>query len=84
MVRIVVFSVFNQGDDGKSWYILLKGSVNVVIYGKVLVAIAIHNIIGFYSSIVERKILSTLRMFDHCAGAKRFSILIIFFFNSKS
>ena len=27
--------VFNQGDDGKSWYIILKGSVNVVIYGKV-------------------------------------------------
>ena len=29
------FSVFNQGDEGKSWYIILKGSVNVVIYGKV-------------------------------------------------
>ena len=28
-------SVFNQGDEGKSWYIILKGSVNVVIYGKV-------------------------------------------------
>ncbi len=26
--------VFNQGDEGKSWYIILKGSVNVVIYGK--------------------------------------------------
>lgn len=30
-----LFSVFNQGDEGKSWYIILKGSVNVVIYGKV-------------------------------------------------
>ena len=30
------FSVFNQGDEGKSWYIILKGSVNVVIYGKVM------------------------------------------------
>lgn len=27
--------MFNQGDEGKSWYIILKGSVNVVIYGKV-------------------------------------------------
>ena len=31
------FSVFNQGDEGKSWYIILKGSVNVVIYGKVCI-----------------------------------------------
>ncbi|KAJ8308596.1 hypothetical protein KUTeg_013470 [Tegillarca granosa] len=30
----IIFSVFNQGDEGKSWYIILKGSVNVVIYGK--------------------------------------------------
>lgn len=27
--------MFNQGDEGTSWYIILKGSVNVVIYGKV-------------------------------------------------
>ena len=27
--------MFHQGDEGKSWYIILKGSVNVVIYGKV-------------------------------------------------
>ncbi|XP_071956083.1 rap guanine nucleotide exchange factor 4-like isoform X2 [Antedon mediterranea] len=26
--------LFNQGDDGKSWYIILHGSVNVEIYGK--------------------------------------------------
>ncbi|GIY16401.1 rap guanine nucleotide exchange factor 4 [Caerostris darwini] len=26
--------LFNQGDEGKSWFIILKGSVNVVIYGK--------------------------------------------------
>lgn len=32
---ICLLSVFNQGDEGKSWYIILKGSVNVVIYGKV-------------------------------------------------
>uniref|UniRef100_A0A668ULA8 Rap guanine nucleotide exchange factor (GEF) 4 n=1 Tax=Oreochromis aureus TaxID=47969 RepID=A0A668ULA8_OREAU len=28
--------LFNQGEEGTSWYIILKGSVNVVIYGKVL------------------------------------------------
>lgn len=28
-------SVFNQGEEGTSWYIIQKGSVNVVIYGKV-------------------------------------------------
>uniref|UniRef100_A0A3P8TXK0 Rap guanine nucleotide exchange factor 4 n=1 Tax=Amphiprion percula TaxID=161767 RepID=A0A3P8TXK0_AMPPE len=27
--------LFNQGEEGTSWYIILKGSVNVVIYGKV-------------------------------------------------
>lgn len=32
------FSVFNQGDEGRSWYILLKGSVDVVIHGKGTVA----------------------------------------------
>ncbi|MEQ2310582.1 Rap guanine nucleotide exchange factor 4, partial [Ameca splendens] len=26
--------LFHQGEEGKSWYIILKGSVNVVIYGK--------------------------------------------------
>ncbi|XP_014767653.1 rap guanine nucleotide exchange factor 4 isoform X1 [Octopus bimaculoides] len=26
--------LFRQGDEGKSWYIILKGSVNVSIYGK--------------------------------------------------
>ncbi|XP_034042266.1 rap guanine nucleotide exchange factor 4-like isoform X1 [Thalassophryne amazonica] len=26
--------LFNQGDEGTSWYIILKGSVNVLIYGK--------------------------------------------------
>ncbi|XP_052377969.1 rap guanine nucleotide exchange factor 4 isoform X2 [Oncorhynchus keta] len=26
--------LFNQGEEGASWYIILKGSVNVVIYGK--------------------------------------------------
>lgn len=27
--------MFSQGEEGTSWYIILKGSVNVVIYGKV-------------------------------------------------
>lgn len=30
--------VFNQGDEGRSWYIILKGSVDVVIHGKGTVA----------------------------------------------
>lgn len=30
-------AVFNQGEEGTSWYIIQKGSVNVVIYGKVCV-----------------------------------------------
>uniref|UniRef100_A0A061QHS2 Putative rap guanine nucleotide exchange factor n=1 Tax=Cupiennius salei TaxID=6928 RepID=A0A061QHS2_CUPSA len=29
--------LFNQGDEGKSWFIILRGSVNVVIYGKGIV-----------------------------------------------
>lgn len=32
------FSVFNQGEEGTSWYIIQKGSVNVVIYGKVCIS----------------------------------------------
>jgi Rap guanine nucleotide exchange factor 4 len=30
----MVFAVFNQGDEGRSWYIILRGSVDVVIHGK--------------------------------------------------
>ncbi|KAI5187710.1 Rap Guanine Nucleotide Exchange Factor 4 [Manis pentadactyla] len=30
--------LFNQGEEGTSWYIILKGSVNVVIYGKVCIS----------------------------------------------
>ena len=32
---LFLVAVFSQGDEGKSWYIIMKGSVNVVIYGKV-------------------------------------------------
>ena len=28
------YLVFSQGDEGKSWYIILKGSVQCIIYGK--------------------------------------------------
>lgn len=35
---LLLFSVFNQGEEGTSWYIIQKGSVNVVIYGKVCVS----------------------------------------------
>lgn len=30
----IICLVFNQGDEGKSWYIILKGSVQCLIYGK--------------------------------------------------
>ena len=29
--------VFHQGDEGRSWFIILRGSVNVVKYGKGIV-----------------------------------------------
>lgn len=32
------FLVFNQGDEAKSWYIILKGAVDVSINGKGVVA----------------------------------------------
>lgn len=35
MLCFFSLSVFSQGEEGTSWYIILKGSVNVVIYGKV-------------------------------------------------
>ncbi len=31
------FLVFTQGDAGKSWYVILKGSVQCVVYGKGIV-----------------------------------------------
>ncbi|XP_059352336.1 rap guanine nucleotide exchange factor 4-like isoform X2 [Daphnia carinata] len=42
LANIIVFEshpraetvLFNQGDEGTSWYVILKGSVNVVIHGK--------------------------------------------------
>lgn len=37
-LKIIATTVFNQGDEGRSWYILLKGSVDVVIHGKGTVA----------------------------------------------
>uniref|UniRef100_A0A671Z213 Rap guanine nucleotide exchange factor 4b n=1 Tax=Sparus aurata TaxID=8175 RepID=A0A671Z213_SPAAU len=33
--------LFNQGEEGTSWYIIQKGSVNVVIYGKVCVCVCL-------------------------------------------
>lgn len=41
-VVFVFYSVFNQGEEGTSWYIIQKGSVNVVIYGKVRVSARIQ------------------------------------------
>jgi signal-transduction protein with cAMP-binding, CBS, and nucleotidyltransferase domain len=33
------FLVFTQGDEGESWYIILKGSVQCVVYGKGVVGV---------------------------------------------
>jgi CRP-like cAMP-binding protein len=33
-IPVPISAVFNQGDEGVSWYVILKGSVNVVIHGK--------------------------------------------------
>lgn len=38
IISFHIFTVFNQGDEGRSWYIILKGSVDVVIHGKGTVA----------------------------------------------
>jgi len=29
--------LFRQGDKGKSWYVIIKGSVNVLIHNKVTI-----------------------------------------------
>lgn len=29
--------LFRQGDEGNCWYIILKGSVHVSVYGKVII-----------------------------------------------
>lgn len=33
-VAYFIPTVFHQGDEGRSWYIILRGSVDVVIHGK--------------------------------------------------
>ena len=33
-----LFTVFSQGDEAAAWYIILKGSVDVSIYGKGIVS----------------------------------------------
>ena len=32
---LYIILVFNQGDEGASWYIILKGAIDIVIHGKV-------------------------------------------------
>jgi Rap guanine nucleotide exchange factor 4 len=34
LIGTLFVTVFNQGDEGHSWYIILRGSVDVVIHGK--------------------------------------------------
>ena len=47
-LKSFLLTVFNQGEDGKSWYIIMKGSVNVVIFGKVRIPV----IIFYFSSFI--------------------------------
>uniref|UniRef100_A0A8C2UBY6 Rap guanine nucleotide exchange factor 3 n=1 Tax=Coturnix japonica TaxID=93934 RepID=A0A8C2UBY6_COTJA len=47
-------SLFSQGDKGTSWYIVWKGSVNVVTHGKGLVA-TLHEGDDFAASIILRE-----------------------------
>uniref|UniRef100_A0A8C2XGF7 Rap guanine nucleotide exchange factor 4b n=1 Tax=Cyclopterus lumpus TaxID=8103 RepID=A0A8C2XGF7_CYCLU len=41
--------LFNQGEEGTSWYIIQKGSVNVVIYGK-CVGLCVHSCVCMFVS----------------------------------
>ena len=45
--------VFNQGEEGTSWYIIQKGSVNVVIYGKVSVCMNAFVLLHAYVSFCD-------------------------------
>lgn len=47
--------LFLQGDEGKSWYIIVRGSVNVLIHGKVRYSYTYYNFI----CIEQRKFLKT-------------------------
>lgn len=44
--RLVCDAVFSQGDKGTSWYIIWKGSVNVITHGKVHFLVAKITIIN--------------------------------------
>lgn len=50
-VCLVCLSVFNQGEEGTSWYIIQKGSVNVVIYGKVCLWVFLNASIHSHASV---------------------------------
>ena len=36
-VLMISFIVYRQGDKGKSWYVILQGSVSLIIEGKGIV-----------------------------------------------
>jgi len=42
------YVVFHQGDEGTSWYIIYKGSVNVIVHGKVLQFSKCYKIFNIY------------------------------------
>lgn len=59
------FSVFNQGEEGTSWYIIQKGSVNVVIYGKVMF-MSLHEALAFIYSAVIYSCYSYITAVEKC------------------
>uniref|UniRef100_A0A803THE4 Rap guanine nucleotide exchange factor 4 n=1 Tax=Anolis carolinensis TaxID=28377 RepID=A0A803THE4_ANOCA len=57
--------LFNQGEEGTSWYIILKGSVNVVIYGKGVVC-TLHEGDDFdFNRILRDVEANTVRLKEH-------------------
>lgn len=58
MLVLLLFAVFSQGDKGTSWYIIWKGSVNVITHGKVNIMVA---------KITVRQFMAALEM-PRCHG----------------